>query len=777
MPEILTLTTPHFDLSVWTKEIDRAQVLLEKTHKARKADVPVTSIRFNPALLITQITSQDTLPLPVGPLSTLVLPEALFFENKQYTFEFLFNDAVNSSVDPVIIHRLNSVEEAFHYKKSRLSGSINFGNDIGWFRLGVRYLANGREVTQYLSFEVLPTKMAMAKDLEKIHSDVDALYPLWRFSLAQKTDQELAKSRKPHERFPLLWLAHFESLRRALADGVQQICRTPHTRLMPYTKKISAEKLRGRLPAKLEECVTEHLHNGEYQHRYQINAKRLSVNTPENQFVKMVLNKSILELTRFKERVEREEKTPDKGRISTSFLNELSEWKKPLEQLLNRPFFADVASFEGMSAESLVLQQRAGYAAVYRIWQELKLYLDLFGQHAAISMKSIAELYEVWCLLEVRCMLLTLGFIETKKDRAILKNKGLEKSLTNGMGAAFHFSRADGVEIRLAHEPVFSRTNDPAFGKIYSWTTVQKPDIFLEATFANGGKIQWIFDAKYRINTDKYRLNTDRDDIDGAPDDAINQMHRYRDALIYIHKADDDHPEKSRPVLGAFVLYPGCFDEENACNPYAAAIDAVAIGAFPLLPGQANLWLQEFLTTHLGDANKTYTIPERDHYLVQDSARIATTGMYLEQYKDLTLVAPLGNLAGRESGYLERFTLGTAGWYHMPLNTTDKKNIARNALREVRYCAIAHNQSITHLYGVKSVRLIKRSEMTLEQAGKIDLANETQYWLFELTHPRAMPENMGFPVLPHFKFLLTNAADVLTAQNWEALPRRYSLLK
>ena len=46
--------------------------------------------------------------------------------------------------------------------------------------------------------------------------------------------------------------------------------------------------------------------------------------------------------------------------------------------------------------------------------------------------------------------------------------------------AAFHLERADGINIRLAHEPVFRRTNDPSFGKIYSWTTVQKPDIFLE---------------------------------------------------------------------------------------------------------------------------------------------------------------------------------------------------------------------------------------------------------------------------------------------------------
>jgi len=90
-----------------------------------------------------------------------------------------------------------------------------------------------------------------------------------------------------------------------------------------------------------------------------------------------------------------------------------------LEQLLNRPLFAEVGSYDGQSSESLVLHQRDGYSGVYRIWQELKLYLDVFGQDAAISMKSIAELYEVWCFLEVRRLLLTLGFEEVSQSKSV----------------------------------------------------------------------------------------------------------------------------------------------------------------------------------------------------------------------------------------------------------------------------------------------------------------------------------------------------------------------
>lgn len=772
MPDVLTLKTPRFVLSVWTKDVEAPQTLLAKTHAARGAAMPASALRFNPALTVGSVAPSAPVTLAVQPVAELPLPEALFFENKQYEFEFLFGEEVSTSDKPAIIHRLRGIEESFHYKRGSLRGSINFGNDIGWFRLGVRYVVAGRKVEQYVSFEVLPTKMAMATDLEGIHRAVDEFYPLWRFSFVQKTDQELAKSRKPHERFALLWLAHFEKLREDLQKGVQRICNAPHTRLMPYEHHIRAERLRGRLPHGLEERITGHLHNGESHHHYRINGKRLSPDTPENRFVKMVLARCGQDIARFRERARVSNQSPERGRLSDSFFAELDSWKKPLDQLLNRPLFAEVGTFEGLAAESLVLHQRAGYAGVYRIWQELKLYLDVFGRGASISMKSVAELYEVWCLLEVRRILLGLGFAEKSNSKAALNSKGLEKNLTEGMGAAFQLERADGIKIRLAHEPVFSRTKDPAFGKIYSWTTVQKPDIFLEATFAGGESIQWIFDAKYRIADDS-------NGTDCAPDDAINQMHRYRDALIHVNKAGDGGQEKTRPILGAYVLYPGWFDEANTGNPYDEAIDTVGIGAFPLLPGRPNKWLRDFLVARFGDANMTYTIPEPDQYLAEDSARIATTGMYLGRYDDLTLAASLG--PGRAKEYVERFRQGTAGWYHMPLTTTDKKAIERNVMREIRHCAIGVHHSvsqervITHLYEVKSVRLVKRCDMTVWQAGKVDPANNDEYWLLELGYARPLDQPIKIPVRT-FKFQLTNAADLLGAKSWDLLPKRYALL-
>jgi hypothetical protein len=772
VPDILTLQTPHFVLSVWTKETAKPQALLEKTHATRGASLPASSLRFNPALAVASVTPPSAGSLTELPVGELVLPEVLFFENKLYEFEFVFDDSVNPNVKPAIIHRLSSVEESFHCKQRSLRGSINFGNDIGWFRLGIRYRLAGRDVEQYLSFEVQPTKMAMAGDLEAIHKKVDSLYPLWHFSFAQKTEQELAKSRKPHERFELLWLAHFEKLRADLQKGIQRICNAPHTRLMPYEHHVRAERLHGRLSPKLEERITAHLRNGESHHHYRVNGKRLSLDTPENRFVKMVLTKCGQDIARFKERAMQANISPESGRLSESFFAELDSWKRPLDQLLNRPLFDEVGDFEGMAAESLVLHQRAGYAGVYRIWQELKLYLDVFGRNASVSMKSVAELYEVWCLLEVRQILLDLGFKEKASTKATLVTQGLEKKLDGGMGAAFQLER-DGIKIRLAHEPIFSRTKDPAFGKIYSWTTVQKPDIFLEATFANGESVQWIFDAKYRIAEDK-------DGRDCAPDDAINQMHRYRDALIHVNKADDGGQEKTRPILGAYVLYPGWHDETGTSNTYDEAIGAVGIGGFPLLPGRPNKWLRDFLTGRFGNANMIYVIREPDQYLAEDSARIATTGTYLGRYKDLTLATSLG--PDRSETYVERYRQGTAGWYHMPVTTPDNNSVERNVMREVRYLTAGVYYSdkkgrfISHLYEVKSVRLVKRREISAEQAGKASSSRD-EYWLFELGYAQPLDSQIEMSIRRgKFPCELVQAADLLKAKDWKAVTKRYALL-
>lgn len=776
MPEVLSIETAVWDLSVWTRDIESPGKRLALTLGARSRPLPQSLIRFNPPLAVSTLT-----PVPVSSLSEksaeITLPAPVFFENRQYEFEFRFKGDA-AALQPEIVHWRTDVEDAFHRSGSGLRGNINFGNDVGWFRLGVQYCEGGRELKQSLSFEVLPVKMDMAGDFELIHKDIDRTYPLWRFSFAQKTEQELAASRRPHERFPLLWLALFRSLQDDLQKAVKLICSAPHSRLLPQERFLRPDRLKGRLTPRLEEQMTEQCRIGEPHRRHRVETRRLSVDTPENRFVKMVLTRSSRQIDDFTRKARKHD--AEQGRLSQVFFDELEKWRKPLKQRLAEPLFREVGDFAGMAQESLVLHHRAGYAKVYRIWQELKLYLELLGRQASISMKSVAELYEVWCLLEIRRMLIGLGFTEVETRKADLKSKGMEKELVDGMGTAFRFTRRDGLKIRLAHEPCFSSKNNSG---IFSFTTSQQPDILLEATFPDksritfpdNSRIRWIFDAKYRIDPEDGKG-------DLIPDDAINQMHRYRDALIHLKKADDGATEKSRPIVGAFVLYPGWFDETAEANPYKAAIESVGIGGFPLLPGRDNLWLRAFLQEKFGDLSSEESKEralEPDEHLLHESVRIAPTGLQLERYSDLTLAASLGGTAGRTKEYVNRFLEGTAGWYHLPVSTQENRKIPRTVMREVSFCAVsvhqpgAHDRMIEYLYDVKSVRLVKRCDLTVEQAGSLAPANGNEYWLFELGPARHLPGPLRIGGVCSFRFRLTSAQEMLSGKPWQELVDRY----
>lgn len=769
MPELLKLETVDWTLIVWSKDISQSQKQLNHTLSTRHKQQPNTCLRFNPLLHIVDLDSLES--------QYTCSNEPLFFENKLYEFDFQFH-AGRLPEKPVVKHRLQAIEDAFHYSGSSLRGSINFGNAVGWFKLVLNYQLNNKKIVQAVSFEVFPTKMDIETDLSDIQHIIDRQYPLFHFSFVQKTEQALARSRKPHERFPLLWLSQFESLREELEKGVKQILQVPHSRLLPRPRKLRAEQLKGRLSSRLEEQVSSALKNTESHKCYKLDTYVLSVDTPENRFIKRVLIRCTRELSAFIVRVKESDVTPENSRISDTFFEQINQWKTPLERYLNRPFFREIGAYESLNNESLVLHQKTGYANVYRVWQQLKLYLDMLGQQASISMKSIAELYEIWCLLEVRRILIDdLDFSEITSKKPTLYTKGVEKTLRNGMGAAFNLQR-EGINIRLAHEPLFNKPpNNPKSGHIYSWLTSQKPDILLEAEFEKGEKLRWIFDAKYRISTDD-------NVVDFAPDDAINQMHRYRDALIHIHQADDGWQDKTRPIFGAFVLYPGWFDKSASQNPYNSAIKEIGIGAFPLLPNSSNHWLRDFLVEQFGvKSNKSdeYKTKSADHFYVQEPARISYTGMELSKFQDLSLSVALGK--GRSKPYLEKFRHGKAEWYHMPLKTTLAKKMHRSAMREVKYCAFVVyypddlQRRIDYIYEVISVQLVKRKMITSEQAGVPLKKSDDDYWLFELGKVNKMELSIDVSGNRDFKFRLARIDELVKAKTWAELPNYYAFLQ
>lgn len=825
MPELLWIQTPEFELSIWCSDISKRQAAYQATVEKRQArqapsdltqrQIPV--IRFSPPLSIIDATFMgqrididDAINSPTL-LNQIEINEPIFFENIQYQFEWVFFDKKGfdeqaKTENAYLTHRSHLVNESFRFVEAhrsipaRLTGSINTSNHVGWMRLPLKYVANGQTYQSHIAFEVLPTKMSLHDDLPAMYEAIDSVFPLWRFSLVQNTEQDVSQDKRRHN-FPLLWLANFSHLRSQLEQGLKVINQAPHSRLQAHTSYNKASRLKGKLPARLGAKIKEDFANGLYEKRYQVTKKQLSVDTPENRFVKMVVSTSKKRLADFEHKLRQSNAAPDKQRLSDTFLDELHHWQQPLQKTLKQGFMTDVGVYNGRNRESLVLQQKLGYSSVYRIWQELKFYLDVFDNQSSISMKSVAEIYEVWCFLTLRNILLDeLGFEETPTEKQSLKlNDFFEYQLKDGFAGAFEFKRSDGVTARLAHEPIFTK----AGADIRSYLISQKPDIVLEITLPkpSNKRFIWLFDAKYRIKTVKNRYDdTDIniDTTDYVPDDAINQMHRYRDALIRLTKdkesKDTTEFQKSRPVFGAFALYPGYFNQAMTKNPYLDEINEVGIGAFALLPSpfktdsnsnNGHQWLLSFLRQQLGNnlatnptdnsgknsseiknsstVNSTavaYRVNDHDSHAdkltqhthnleeilyLQDAARIPYSGMEQVLYPDLIMTIALGGGKGRHSAYFDNFKNGLATWYHLPQSTFLGK-YKQHIVNEIRYLALAitseqntNSKQITMLWPIKNVITLARSKITLAQAGSLSSSDE-DYYLFELGKPLTLKD-------------------------------------
>ncbi|MDI6004636.1 DUF2357 domain-containing protein [Cobetia marina] len=807
MPELFRLQTPDYEFSVWSSDISQ-RVKMYNTTMARSSSsatsssngdwkennisavltedmsTPSYQLRFSPEIELVDFhlepssnqenastslaTELSTSVLVPKKKDNILLGSPVFFENTQYQFEWVFFSKVTFAC---IKHRSQNVNDTFRFSKqrgpmpARLTGTINTGNDVGWMRLPLSFEIEGKTYLQNIAFEVLPVKMMLHRDLPCMYRAIDSIYPLWRFSLVEKTEQDTALGdQRGH--FPLMWLANFAALRLRFEQGLKVVCAAPHSRLQSHIDSIKASKLKGRLPRKLAERVKQDFASGQYDKRYRVNKKRLSVDTPENRFIKMAVSQSKRKLANFENKLRANNRAPENQRLSNHFLDELHCWQKPLNKILTQSFISEVGSFSGMTRESLVLQQKTGYSAVYRVWQELKYYLDAFDNQSSMSMKSVSEIYEVWCFLCLKKILEDeLGFNVVDSELiSLAQNDYFEYQLRDGFAGAFCFKRSDGVTARLAHEPKFTKKGKD----IRSYLVSQEPDIVLEVTIPGSKqpeeaqKFIWIFDAKYRIKNHKGRYDDqseDIDNIDRVPDDAINQMHRYRDALIRLtdpNKKSDKFDisyllRKSRPVFGAFALYPGFFDQKAHDNPYARAIEEVGIGAFALLPSQAETeycghqWLLEFLRSQIGGVpaegmNNYSSSSIKENLYVQEASRIPYSGMQQVLYSDLTMTVALSGKRKRDDGYFEAFEQGLARWYHMPQSTFLGK-FKQHVVEEIRYLGLAstsddqtNTKKIDKLWPVKRVRLLPRYEIDEEQAGKASDASEL-YYLFELGKP------------------------------------------
>jgi len=219
-------------------------------------------------------------------------------------------------------------------------------------------------------------------------------------------------------------------------------------------------------------------------------------------------------------------------------------------------------------------------------------------------------------------------------------------------------------------------------------TVPQKPDIVLQLTkddVEKGMKMTYLFDAKYRISGKD-------NGVDTPPDDAINQMHRYRDAIYY---RDYDSKQLKKEVIGGYILFPGDGDSaEVQMSKFYKSIQEVNIGAFPLRPkDKENRFLLEDFIKKLIDTKSAETISK---VIPQKGTTVFVPNRVL-----IGLVSP-----SPRKNYYKNFENSEADLYYTGSNFP-----STIALHDLHFfIPYFKEQGIRDVYEITSIRTIKGSE-------------------------------------------------------------------
>ena len=495
---------------------------------------------------------------------------ATFFDNADYPIWIEFKDYVKDAQFGSILQNDN---DRFSFRRHILAGFINYKNEIGRSEIQIIYKVDKETRAFHFGFEVLSTKLDYHEHWRTIVEDIEREYRMLSLDYMRRTFHGFSPDQNG-EHPDIVWWSVFEGEQQKFIKACKSIIDRPRHRLHGEEMYLRADKLK-QTPHNIENRLAEHRKEPAYL--YRVEQHILSNDTQENRFLKFALHQISKRYEDLRQRIEAI-KTAS-GTMKSAML----ATSETLKRLQHHPFFRTIGRFKGISQESMVLQKATGYSQVYRTWNLLRRAYSLNDGLYRLQTKDIATLYEIWCFIEVSHIVkaqLHLDDEDVEHRNRMEMNGIFSWELGKGEHSRILF-RKDGVELaELVYNPKNTdKENDNVGMKDLVVPTVpQKPDIVLQLTkndLQQGMKMTYLFDAKYRIDgRDK--------GVDVPPEDAINQMHRYRDAIYY---KDYDTNALKKEVIGGYILFPGDGEPNDvAVSKFYKTIKEVNIGAFPLRP-------------------------------------------------------------------------------------------------------------------------------------------------------------------------------------------------
>lgn len=606
---------------------------------------------------------------------------AIFFDNTDYPIWVEFKDYVKKAQFGSI---LQSENEKFTFRRQILAGFLNYGNEVGRSEIQLIYQVGAETRSFVFSFEVLSTKLNYHEHWKAIIEDIEQEYRMLSLDYMRRTFHGFSPDASG-ETPEIIWWSVFANEQKKFIKACKNIIDRPRHRLHGKETYKRADKLTF-VPSCIENELAEH--RADCSHLYRVEERVWTNDTKENRFLKFALGQITDRYEILKKRIEAIKNASDVMK------EDMQATLATLKHLQRNPFFRTVGNYKGMNQESLVLQKATGYSQIYRTWSLLHRSYSLNDGIYRLQAKDIATLYEIWCFIEVSHIVkekLHLSDEDIDHRNRMEMNGLFTWDLGKGEHSRILFKKDDIELAELVYNPKSTERENLSAG-IKDWTvpTVpQKPDIVLQLTkndLQEGMKMTYLFDAKYRID------GKDKNGVDVPPEDAINQMHRYRDAIYY---KDYQSDALKKEVIGGYILFPG--DGEPAVvaeSKFRKTIDEVNIGAFPLRPKDTHN--RQLLERFIEELILTKSYETISKVIPQKGA--------LLQVPNRLLIGLVGNSS--RPGYTQSFLDGNATLYH-----TGPKFPTTISLHDLHYfIPYIKSKGVRDIYEIVRVRTITGKE-------------------------------------------------------------------
>ena len=606
---------------------------------------------------------------------------AIFFDNTDYPIWVEFKDYVKKAQFGSI---LQSENEKFTFRRQILAGFLNYGNEVGRSEIQLIYQVGAETRSFVFSFEVLSTKLNYNEHWKAIIEDIEQEYRMLSLDYMRRTFHGFSPDASG-ETPEIIWWSVFANEQKKFIKACKNIIDRPRHRLHGKETYKRADKLTF-VPSCIENELAEH--RADCSHLYRVEERVWTNDTKENRFLKFALGQITDRYEILKKRIEAIKNASDVMK------EDMQATLATLKHLQRNPFFRTVGNYKGMNQESLVLQKATGYSQIYRTWSLLHRSYSLNDGIYRLQTKDIATLYEIWCFIEVSHIVkekLHLSDEDIDHRNRMEMNGLFTWDLGKGEHSRILFKKDDIELAELVYNPKSTERENLSAG-IKDWTvpTVpQKPDIVLQLTkndLQEGMKMTYLFDAKYRID------GKDKNGVDVPPEDAINQMHRYRDAIYY---KDYQSDALKKEVIGGYILFPG--DGEPAVvaeSKFRKTIDEVNIGAFPLRPKDTHN--RQLLERFIEELILTKSYETISKVIPQKGA--------LLQVPNRLLIGLVGNSS--RPGYTQSFLDGNATLYH-----TGPKFPTTISLHDLHYfIPYIKSKGVRDIYEIVRVRTITGKE-------------------------------------------------------------------